>query len=89
MRKTPRFTTRHSEQMALGRALREGLAPNPDAFHFPPHPDICRAMQAVFAAGERIGLGTVSAWLKAHDQLDAVGGSLYLAELILRAGEKE
>ena len=87
MKQTPKLTTRRREQIALGTALREGYAPDPANFHFPPHPDICAALHAVRAAGGRIGLGTVSAWLKAHDQLDAVGGSLYLAELILRAGE--
>lgn len=89
MRQTPRFTTRRREQIALGAALRESRPCNPEEFHFPPHPEICRAVQAVHAAGDRIGLGTVSAWLKAHGQLEAVGGSLYLAELILRAGEEK
>ncbi|MHB9025285.1 MAG: DnaB-like helicase N-terminal domain-containing protein [Armatimonadota bacterium] len=87
MRQTPKLTTRRREQISLGAALREGSVPDPEEFHFPPHPEICQAMQAVRAAGDRIGLGTVSAWLKGHGQLDAVGGSLYLAELILRAGE--
>ena len=58
-------------------------AAQPEGFPFSPHPEICQAILAVRASGQRVGLRTVSAWLQAQGQLDAVGGTLYLAEVML------
>jgi len=79
------LTTRTTEKVALGNALRRNTPLNPEEFHFPPHPDICRAILAVRASGQRVGLLTVGAWLKAEGLLEEVGGTLYLAELMLAA----
>ncbi len=79
------LTTRTIEKVALGNALRRGTRLDPEDFRFPPHPLICQAILAVRASGQRVGLRTVSAWLRAHGQLDAAGGTLYLAELMLAA----
>lgn len=83
MGSTMTLTTRTIEKVALGKALRHGDPLNPENFRFPPHPEICRAIIAVRTAGQRVGLRTVSEWLHAQGQLDAVGGTLYLAELML------
>ncbi len=77
------LTSRTSEKIALGKALRHGGPLNPEHFRFPPHPEICRAILAVRTSGERVGLRTVGAWLQAQGQLNDVGGTLYLAELML------
>lgn len=73
------------EQVALGNALRWNAPLELEDFRFPPHPDICRAILAVRAAGQRVGLMSVGEWLKANGLLATIGGTLYLTELMFAA----
>ncbi|MHB9133736.1 MAG: DnaB-like helicase N-terminal domain-containing protein [Armatimonadota bacterium] len=81
------FTTRTTEKAALGKVLRQGGTLDPADFRFPPHPEICRAILAVQQAGHPVGLTTVGDWLSDNGLLDATGGTIYLAELVLAGDE--
>ena len=55
---------------------------SPEAFYANKHKDIFEAMLALFNKGEPVDLVTLSAKLKEHNKLDAIGGRTYLTELI-------
>lgn len=84
-KRTMKLTTRKTEKIALGNALRHGTSLNLEDFRFPPHPEICLAILAVRETNQPVGLRTVSDWLRLNGLLEKVGGTLYLAELMLAA----
>lgn len=50
-------------------------------FYLPAHRMIFAAFKALYAKGVSVDQVTVFDWLRDHDQLEAVGGAVYLAEL--------
>ncbi len=50
-------------------------------FYLPAHRMIFSAFKALYAKGVSVDQVTVFDWLRDHDQLEAVGGAVYLAEL--------
>ena len=66
------------EQRAIGRAF-EFL--DESCFYHAPHAKIFNAILALYERSEGVDQLTLSEELKRHDQLDAVGGVVYLAKL--------
>lgn len=66
------------EQRAIGRAF-EFL--DESCFYHAPHAQIFNAILALYERGEGVDQLTLSEELKRRDQLDAVGGVVYLAKL--------
>lgn len=66
------------EQGAIARAIAVLV---PDAFYRPEHEKIYKAVEALFEAGTPVDIVTLTEELRRREELDAVGGSYYLAEL--------
>jgi len=78
-----------AEQAALGAMLleREAIARaiellRPEDFYREAHRTIYRGVLDLFNRSEPVDLITLGEWLKAHEQLDPIGGALYLTTLM-------
>lgn len=78
-----------AEQAALGAMLLERQAIErademlqPDDFYREAHRVIYQGIQALYRSNSPVDLITLGTWLKEHDKLEAIGGTLYLTTVM-------
>ena len=69
------------EQDAIAYTI-ETLRLRPDEFYRTAHQDIFAGVLALYAKRQPVDLITLGEWLREHDRLDTIGGTLYLTTMM-------